>query len=250
MGIRHFAACVIGAMAAGGAVLFQNEGEVGKAAAEKGGAPAAEAKPGTPRDWAPLGSDNQNLPQAKLLEQSLPLSGGDDRVKSVRRLQQILFDVPAIQSDYKQAHWNLTGPLYLPLHHYYYDEEAEYYRKAADVLAERVLALGHSVDGRPAAVARQSRLEAFPAGYVTDSGSLRLLIARLTTLQEETYRALRELEDTDPPTRNQLQELAFHIDKNLWQLRAHLMKPAVEGGRLPWADRKGGEPRGAEGAGE
>lgn len=249
MYIRHFAAGVIGALAAGGAVFFQNpprDGGGGKAAAEKGAGPAAEARPGAPRDWALLGADNQNLPQAKLLEQSLPLSGGDDRIKSVRRLQQILFDVLAIQSDYKQAHWNLTGPLYLPLHHYY-DEEAEYYRKAADVLAERVLALGHSADGRPVAVARQSRLEAFPAGYVSDGESLRLLIARLITLQEETYRALRELEDTDPPTSNQL---AFHVDKNLWQLRAHLMKPAVGGGRLPWADKKGGEPRGAEGAGE
>jgi starvation-inducible DNA-binding protein len=144
----------------------------------------------------------------------------------------------AVVDLYKEAHWDLSGPLYLPLHEYY-DQQAEFYRKQADVFAERVLHLGYSVDGRYATIARTTTIPQFPAGYLTDNESLRLLVDRVTVLQKEIYKGIQETEQSDPPTSNRLQDLAYSVDKNLWQLRIHLQEPGGQGANLPWSSQRG-----------
>lgn len=178
---------------------------------------------------------NQRIPSPPRLELSLPLTTEDDRRKSVRLLQQTTVDLLALVHDFKQAHWNLTGPLYLPLHEYY-DEQAAAYSKWADVFAERNLHMGYSMDGRPSTIVATSKLPDMPAGYETDQQSLQLLIDRLTIFQKDVYRDLKGLEDSDAPSSNKYQDLAHDVDKTLWQLRVHLQQPGSPGDRLPWAD--------------
>jgi len=98
---------------------------------------------------------NEKLSQPKLIEHSFPLEGDGERAKSVRLLQQLTVDLLAIDNIYKEAHWNLSGPLYLQLHEYY-DQQAAFYHKQADDFAERILHLGYSVDGRYATIARNN----------------------------------------------------------------------------------------------
>jgi len=100
------------------------------------------------------------------------------------------------------------------------------------------LHLGKSVDGRFSTVARTSSLPDFPAGYVTDIETLQLPIERVTVLQKEVYTGIKALEDTDAPTSNKLQDLAYAVDKNLWQLRIHLTVPGGMGDTLPYSDRQ------------
>jgi starvation-inducible DNA-binding protein len=151
-------------------------------------------------------------------------------------LQQLTVDLLAINNIYKEAHWDLSGPLYLQLHEYY-DQQADFYRKQADEFAERVLHLGYSVDGRYSTIARTTTIPEFPAGYLTDNESLRLLVDRVAVLQKEFYKGIRETEQSDPPTSNRLQDLAYSVDKNLWQLRIHLQEPGGQGANLPWSSR-------------
>jgi starvation-inducible DNA-binding protein len=153
-------------------------------------------------------------------------------------LQQLTVDLMAVFNLYKEAHWDLSGPLYLQLHEYY-DQQADFYRKQADEFAERVLHLGYSVDGRYSTIARTTTIPDFPAGYLTDNESLRLLVERVTVLQKEIYKGIQETEQSDPPTSNRLQDMAYAVDKNLWQLRIHLQEPGGQGANLPWASPRG-----------
>jgi starvation-inducible DNA-binding protein len=176
---------------------------------------------------------NETILQPKRIEYSYPLKGDSERHKSVQGLQQLTVDLLALHNMYKETHWDLTGPLYLQLHEYY-QQQADFYLQQADVFAERVLHLGASVDGRYSTIARTTKLAELPAGYLTDDQSIKLLLDRVTVLQKEIYGLIRETEDSDPPTSNKLQDLGYWVDKNLWQLRAHLQRPSSRRGDLPW----------------
>lgn len=176
----------------------------------------------------------EHIPAPELIEDSYPLQNAAARERTTQLLQQLVVDLLAIYNNYKEAHWNLTGPLFVPLHEYY-DEQAATYLDYSDLFAERVLAMAYSVDGRYATIARTTTIPNMPAGYVSDHHSLRLLIDQVSALKVETYRDIARTEEPDPTTSNMLQELAHDIDYNLWQLRAHLTKPGSQGQNLPWA---------------
>ena len=172
------------------------------------------------------------------VEYSYPLKGDQERTKSVKALQQLTVDLLALHNMYKEAHWDLTGPLYVPLHEYF-QQQADFYRQQADLFAERVLHLGAAIYGRFSTIARTTKLAEMPEGYLTDDHSIKLLLDRVTVLQKEIYQLIGETEESDPPTSNKLQDLAYSLDKNLWQLRAHLQKPSSRRGDLPWVGRQG-----------
>jgi starvation-inducible DNA-binding protein len=175
------------------------------------------------------------------VEYSYPLKGDQERSKSVKALQQLTVDLLALHNIYKEAHWDLTGPLYVPLHEYF-QQQADLYLQQADLFAERVLHLGAAVDGRFSTIASTTKLAELPDGYLTDDHALKLLLDRVTVLQKEIYGFIGETEDSDPPTSNKLQDLGYSVDKNLWQLRAHLQRPSSRRGDLPWVGRQTGVP--------
>ena len=179
------------------------------------------------------GQSNEKFEQPSRIEDAYPLTNEADRAKSARLMQQLTVDLLSLFNQHKEAHWNVNGPLYLSLHEFY-QGQADFYRTQADIFAERVLQLGYSVDGRYSTIARTSKIPDFPAGYVTDNESIKLLLDRVTVLQKEVYTDIRETNDSDPVTSNKLQDLAYFVDKNLWQLRIHLQKPGSLGQDLPW----------------
>ena len=184
---------------------------------------------------------NETILQPKRIEYSYPLKGDAERRKSIKVLQQLTVDLLALHNIYKEAHWDLTGPLYLQLHEYY-QQQADFYLQQADTFAERVLHLGASVDGRYSTIARTTKLAEMPDGYLTDDHSIKLLLDRVTVLQKEIYELIGETEDGDPPTSNKLQDLAHSVDKDLWQLRAHLQRPSSRRGDLPWVREQAHDP--------
>ncbi len=183
---------------------------------------------------APTGQSNEKFPQPPRMERSYPLQSEADRQKTSKLMQQLVVDLLGTFNQYKEVHWDLNGPLYLVLHEFY-QQQADYYRMKADIFAERSLHVGYSIDGRYSTVAKTTKLPDLPAGYVTDNDSIKLMIERVTVLQKEVYEDIDATEKSDPVTSNQLQDLAYGIDKNLWQLRIHLEKPGGMGEDLPWA---------------
>jgi len=186
------------------------------------------------RPSSALGQSNEKIASPPRITESYPLPSDAAREKSSRILQQTVVDLLSLFNQYKEAHWNLNGPLYLPLHEFY-QNQADMYRKYADVFAERDLSLGYSIDGRYGTIAKTTNIPDLPAGYITDNESLKLLIDRVTIFQKEVYQDIRDTQDSDPPTSNKYQDLAYDVDHNLWQLRIHLKQPGSLGENLPWA---------------
>ncbi len=60
--------------------------------------------------------------------------------------------------------------------------------------------------------------------------------------EAKIHELIGETEGSDPPTANKLQDLAHSVDKNLWQLRAHVQKPSSRRGELPWFRYQGADP--------
>ena len=175
---------------------------------------------------------NEKFPQSKVIENSYPLTSDSACTKVVRIMQQITVDLLAVFNQNKEAHWNVNGSLYLQLHAFYQDQ-ADFYRTQADLFAERALQLGYSIDGRYNTISKTTNIPDFPGGYITDIESKKLLLDRIKILQKEVYNYVRETEDIEKVTSNELQDLGYEVDKNLWKLRIHLQKPGGSGEVLP-----------------
>ncbi|RZJ58605.1 MAG: DNA starvation/stationary phase protection protein [Hymenobacter sp.] len=145
----------------------------------------------------------------------------DKRKPVTDDLQATVAELLELFHDSKQSHWNLRGPLYLPLHEKL-QENADEYRKYADILAERVLQVGNPIDGRTSVVAATANLGEFPGGYLSDKQVLIIMTERITTVAKRVRQRIDHLSKVDEVTSNQLQELSYVLDKHVWQFRVHM----------------------------
>jgi len=118
-------------------------------------------------------------------------------------------------------HWNVVGPLFMPLHEL---TEAHYNElfAAADVIAERVRALGHLAPDQLAEAAQFA-----PSGSSVEKKSAVAMVEDLIKDHETAVRTMREAagnagDNDDLVTEDMLTaRLTFH-EKALWMLRAHI----------------------------
>lgn len=120
--------------------------------------------------------------------------------------------------DSKQSHWNLRGPIYLSLHEQL-QENATLYLKYADILAERSLQVGRPIDGRTTVVAANANLGGFPGGYLSDKQVLILMDERINAVAKRVRQRIDQLDKVDQVTSNQLQDLSYQLDKQVWKFR-------------------------------
>lgn len=144
----------------------------------------------------------------------------DKRSAVAAELQAMTMELIELHHQAKQCHWNLTGPLYLPLHELL-DEYDEVYLQYADLVAERMLHIGVAVDGRTEVVAKQANIGEIPAGPLSDKQVLDLMNEHLYTVATRTRQRIARLGKLDEVSSNLLQELSYKLDKQLWQLRVH-----------------------------
>src|SRR5436305_14538665 len=83
------------------------------------------------------------------------------RAKVVELLNSRLADCIDLQTQTKQAHWNVKGPNFIALHELFdkINEDAEDY---VDDIAERVVQLGGVAEGTARTVAKRSSLSEYP----------------------------------------------------------------------------------------
>ena len=84
-------------------------------------------------------------------------------IASHEALQQTLVDLAALATYTKQAHWNISGPNFMSVH-LYLDQLTDMLRDAADVVGERIAAIGASPDARAVTVSECTTLTTIPAG--------------------------------------------------------------------------------------
>ncbi len=167
--------------------------------------------------------------QAQQQTGPFPLNSVTDRVHSgpqggalrpsIIALQQTLTELQQLQLQTKQAHWNVSGTLFYPLHELLQDHY-EGVAKYADEVAERLQGIGVSSDGRANTIIRGSRIPEYPGGFVDDAQVIQWFAQYYRVTSDEIAQGIKATEDTDPTTSNLLQEVQHAIDKYQWQMRA------------------------------
>jgi starvation-inducible DNA-binding protein len=146
------------------------------------------------------------------------------RLAAGRELQELLVDLVDLSLQAKQAHWNLIGGRFRSIHQQM-DDLASTARDRSDQVAERLLALGVTADGRAATVARDSRLSPFPEGRIEDKQAIELMIERLLEAVHSARRRLGLLGENDPVSQDLVIEIIADLEKHLWMLQATAGQP-------------------------
>lgn len=122
----------------------------------------------------------------------------------------------------KQAHWNVRGPHFAPLHALF-DQVATEAGAWADELAERAVQLGGIADGTLAGVTRGTALPAYPATATAGPDHLAALADRVAGFAKLTRAAIAATgEAGDAVTSDLFTELTAGADKLVWMIEAHL----------------------------
>ena len=143
------------------------------------------------------------------------------RSKVIDLLQARLADAIDLQTQCKQAHWNVRGPSFFSLHQLF-DEVNEAVEEYVDDLAERLVQLGGHAEGTVRSVAKRSTLAEYPAGTVRGLDHVAALSTALALFGKQvraSIDAADELRDKD--TADLFTEVSRGIDKWLWMVEAH-----------------------------
>jgi starvation-inducible DNA-binding protein len=135
-------------------------------------------------------------------------------------LQAILVDLIALSLQSKQAHWNVRGPLFRPLHELF-DEITDSARGWYDEVAERNRAIGAPADGRPSTVAEGSKIEDLPAGEIPDRDAVVQVLKGVEGLAGRIRGRLDAVGRQEPISQDLLIGIVDGLEKHAWMLRAH-----------------------------
>ncbi|MDA3147001.1 DNA starvation/stationary phase protection protein [Leucobacter sp. UCMA 4100] len=138
-----------------------------------------------------------------------------------RYLEPVVQDLIALSVNGKQAHWHVRGMNFVRTHEFL-DEVVDHAREASDTLAERVVALGHPVDGRLGQVAEKTRTPELTAGFQGAKATIRAIIAQIDATRQDATTAIKALDEIDPVSQDLVIAVAQELDKDRWFLSAHL----------------------------
>jgi len=144
------------------------------------------------------------------------------RSKVIELLNARLADAIDLQTQTKQAHWNVKGPDFIALHELFdkINEDVEDY---VDVIAERTVQLGGVAEGTARMAAKRSSLGEYPANTVDGRSHVDALSSALAAFGKSARKAItqsNELGDLD--TADLFTEISRGTDKWLWFVEAHL----------------------------
>src|SRR5262245_24198732 len=144
------------------------------------------------------------------------------RVKAVELLNARLADCIDLQTQTKQAHWNVKGPNFIALHELFdkINEDVEDY---VDDIAERTVQLGGVAEGTARRVAERSSLSEYPAKAVDGRSHVEALSSALAAFGAAARKAIDQANDLgDLDTADLFTEVSRGIDKWLWFVEAHV----------------------------
>jgi starvation-inducible DNA-binding protein len=136
-------------------------------------------------------------------------------------LNQRLADAVDLQTQMKQAHWNVKGPHFIGLHELFdqIDEGVESY---VDLIAERIVQLGGIAEGTARSAAARSRLEEYPLTIADGHAHVEAVSKALSTFGHEARNSIDEADGFgDADTADIFTEVSRGIDKWLWFVEAH-----------------------------
>jgi starvation-inducible DNA-binding protein len=146
------------------------------------------------------------------------------RSRSVILLGKALADCIDLQTQTKQAHWNVKGPQFIALHKLF-DEINEDVEDYVDTIAERAVQLGGSVEGTARAVAAKSSLPEYPLEITSGPEHVAALARALAAFGKTARKGIAQADQSgDADTADVFTEVSRGIDKWLWMVEAHLQQ--------------------------
>ena len=143
------------------------------------------------------------------------------RIEVTARLQDRLADSIDLMMQAKQAHWNIKGPHFIPLHELFdkiYTDTSVY----VDLIAERIVQLGGIAQGTIRAAAARSGLPEYPIDISSGHkhvADLAHAIAFYSEMIREAIALTTQLDDAG--TTDILTQILRGADMNLWFVEAH-----------------------------
>src|SRR5437763_2350248 len=116
------------------------------------------------------------------------------RAQVIELLHQRRADAIDLETQTKQAHWNVKGPHFIALHKLF-DEVHDAVEDYVDTLAERVVQLGGIAEGTARLVAQRSELEEYPKGIAGGAEHVNALASALAEFGALIRRAIDETGD-------------------------------------------------------
>jgi starvation-inducible DNA-binding protein len=144
------------------------------------------------------------------------------RGKSIVLLSAALVGALDLERAAKQAHWNVKGPHFMALHELF-DKVAQEAEDTSDLVAERLVQLGGTADGRAETVAQRSTLPRYPLDIHHGQAHVDALagvIAAYGALARDAIDQATGWGDAD--TADVFTEISRGLDKTLWFVEAHL----------------------------
>ncbi len=142
---------------------------------------------------------------------------GVDGQEVATHLQPLLLDLIALALNGKQAHWHVHGRHFTQVHEQL-DVLVADARQYADEVAERVVALGVAVDGRPQTVAEGTKT--FPEGFLADDKVVALIVEHLDAVISHAREALDAVEEVDLVSQDLVIEILRTLEKHRWMFQA------------------------------
>ena len=146
------------------------------------------------------------------------------RKEMIALLNARLADAIDLGLQAKQAHWNVKGMHFMPLHELF-DKVAESAEEAVDLIAERAVALGGTAEGTLEAVAKATTLPKYPLSLSDGKAHVERLAQSMAVFGESVREAIdRAAELGDADTSDLFTGVSRESDKYLWFVEAHLQK--------------------------
>ena len=140
-------------------------------------------------------------------------------------MNQRLASAVDLQSQIKQAHWNVKGPNFIGLHELF-DDVDEAVESYVDLIAERIVQLGGIAEGTVRVSAARSLLEEYPLNIANGLAHVEAVARALSAFGHEARNMINEAGELgDADTADLFTEVSRGIDKWLWFVEAHSQAP-------------------------
>ncbi|MES2305271.1 MAG: DNA starvation/stationary phase protection protein Dps [Gemmatimonadota bacterium] len=151
------------------------------------------------------------------------------RSEVVALLNQRLAECIELQTQCKQAHWNVKGRDFIALHKLF-DEINESVEEYIDEIAERIVQLGGIAEGTVRIVAARSDLIDYPLVLTSGDEHAAALSDSLSSFARSTRMGIEEMDDLhDAVSQDMLTEITRGTDQWLWFVESHLVDRGPKG---------------------
>jgi starvation-inducible DNA-binding protein len=136
-------------------------------------------------------------------------------------ISPLLADTLEVALQAKQAHWNVKGPSFGPLHELF-EKVADELHAHADDVAERIVQLGGTAEGTSRLIAKRTKAPVYPLAITTGKDHVAALSDSLAHLAKLARQLIETTDDADDEVTSDLvTAVARSLDKLLWLVESH-----------------------------